>query len=86
MKLKHTRAPWIFDDIEMKIKGTGDIEGRRYVSMTHADRGIAALYVAANFQGDPSDKADILAAHGDSLVFCLSKRMMSNNEEEEDEE
>jgi hypothetical protein len=64
----------------------GSWKGSRKISMTIADRGIAALYVAANFQGDPSDKADILACHEDSLVFCLSKQMMSNNEEEEDEE
>lgn len=31
-KLKHTPAPWIFDDIEMKIKGTGDIEGRTVIA------------------------------------------------------
>lgn len=74
------------DRINKIVAEKGSWKGRRYVSMTHADRGIAALYVAANYQGDPSDKADILACHGDSLVFCLSKRMMSNNEEEEDEE
>lgn len=69
-----------------KLREQGRKSFKYKTSMTIADRGIAALYVAANFQGDPSEKADVLAAHGDSLVFCLSKRMMSNNEEEEDEE
>jgi len=48
-------------------------KGSRSVSMTIADRGIAALYVAANFTGDNPDNADILAKHKDNLVFCLGQ-------------
>jgi hypothetical protein len=51
----------------------GQWKGRRSISMTIADRGIAALYVAANFKGDHPTNADILAKHNDNLVFCLSQ-------------
>jgi hypothetical protein len=29
---KHTATPWVFNDLEFKIKGTGDIEGRTVIA------------------------------------------------------
>lgn len=31
-EFKGTKGEWIFDDIDMKIKGTGDIEGRTVIA------------------------------------------------------
>lgn len=31
-EFKGTKGEWIFDDIHMKIKGTGDIEGRTVIA------------------------------------------------------
>lgn len=41
--------------------------------MVIADRGIAALFVAANFSGDNPETADILAIHQTNIVVCLNK-------------
>jgi hypothetical protein len=54
----------------------GKLSGSRKIHMTIADRGIAALYVAANFQGDDPEHADILAMHGSSCVICLDKNQI----------
>lgn len=32
MRTTHTLEPWFFDDLEMKIKGSGDIEGRTVIA------------------------------------------------------
>lgn len=32
MKETHTPGPWIFNELEMKIKGSGDIEGRTVIA------------------------------------------------------
>lgn len=61
--------------------------GSRKISMTIADRGIAALYVAANF--DPNDlrleQADILAYHEGAAVLCVNyESCFSDNEEDDD--
>lgn len=32
MRTTHTLEPWVFDDLEMKIKGSGDIEGRTVIA------------------------------------------------------
>lgn len=41
--------------------------------MVIAERGIAALFVAANFSGDDPETADILAMHQTNIVVCLNK-------------
>lgn len=32
MKTKHTQGPWVFDELSMKIKGSGDIEGMTVIA------------------------------------------------------
>lgn len=59
--------------IDKMVKEKGGWNGSRRVQMTIADRGIAALYVAANFIGDNPNGADVLAMHADNVVFCLKK-------------
>lgn len=54
-------------------------------SMTIADRGIAAIYVAANFRPDNLlfEKADTIAMHGNSVLLCVDRRSIQNPEDEE---
>jgi hypothetical protein len=56
----------------LEEKGHYKSKGHK-TQMILADRGIAALYVAANFQGDDPGTADVLGCHMDNLVFCLSR-------------
>ena len=64
--------------IDKIVAEKGKWKGRRSIPMTIADRGIAALYVAANFQGDKPATADCLAMHNDNVVFCLYQRMLGD--------
>ena len=63
------------------IEQKGEWHGRRSVPMTISDRGIAALYVAANFYGDDPKKADVIAQQGNKIVFVLDKRYLEDEEE-----
>jgi len=58
-----------------KTLKTNGMSGRT-VSMTLDPRGIAALYVAANFHGDSPSTADILATHQNNIVFCINKNYL----------
>lgn len=62
------------------IEQKGEWRGRSLRPMTIADRGIAALYVAANFQGDNPNSADVLAQQGNNIVFVLDKRYLKDEE------
>lgn len=69
--------------IDNIVKEKGGWEGKRSVQMTIAERGIAALYVAANFPGDIPGNTDVLAMHNNNIVVCLDKRYLQNEDEEE---
>lgn len=68
--------------IDKIVAEKGAWKGRRSMPMTIADRGIAALYVAANFPGDNPKTANVLAMHGDNIVFCLDKNTLGGEDEE----
>lgn len=72
-----------YADKQLKEKGKSRT---RRVYMTIADRGIAALYVAANFEGDDIriKQADTLAYHQGNVLLCVKyNSVCSDNEEEE---
>jgi len=56
--------------------------GKHTIQTTMADRGIAALYVAANFTGDNPDTAEVLAIHGKNMVFCIDVDALPKEEGE----
>lgn len=62
--------------IDKIVAEKGSWKGSRSVQMTIADRGIAAIYVAANFQGDKPETAEILSEHDGNIVLCLNKSML----------
>ena len=63
------------------VKEKGSWSGTRKMSMTIADRGIAALYVAANFTADNVTEADVIAQHGNAVVYVFDKRTIDNEQE-----
>lgn len=71
------------DDIRCKaqIEKTGKAIGHR--TMTVADRGIAALYVAANFKPDnPAlGPVDTLAYHNGGAVICITHNIKDDEDE-----
>lgn len=69
--------------IDKIVKEKGGWRGKRHVQMTIADRGIAALYVAANFPGDDPRNADILAMHKSNVVMCLNSTLLQSNDDED---
>jgi hypothetical protein len=64
--------------IDKIVAEKGSWKGKRSISMTIADRGIAALYVAASFEGDNPETADVLAMHNSNIVLCLDKRSIED--------
>ena len=68
------------DRIDKIIKEKGSWNGKRSVQTTIADRGIAALYVAANFHGDRPATADVLGMHGRNIVVCLDKNFLQEED------
>jgi len=68
---------------QLKKKGKSTT---RCVYMTIADRGIAALYVAANFEGDDIriKQADTLAYHQGNVLLCVKYDSVCSDKEEED--
>ena len=58
---------------ERTLKGRSK-KGTRTVQMTIADRGIAALYVAANYAGNTTEDCQVLGFHKDNIVLCLNKK------------
>lgn len=67
------------DRVNKIVEEKGEWHGTRKVSMTIADRGIAALYVAANFPGDDPKEADVLAKHNNNIVLCLNDRGLNED-------
>lgn len=68
------------DRIDKIVKEKGSWKGSRHISMTIADRGIAALYVAANFPGDSPATADVLGMHNSNIVVCLNKNYLQEED------
>lgn len=68
------------DRIDKIVKEKGSWSGKRSIQMTIADRGIAALYVAANFHGDRPATADVLGMHGRNIVVCLDKNFLQEED------
>ena len=68
------------DRIDKIVKEKGSWKGKRSIQMTIADRGIAALYVAANFHGDRPATADVLGMHGNNIVVCLDKNCLQEED------
>lgn len=72
-----------YADKQLKQKGKSST---RRVYMTIADRGIAALYVAANFEGDDirMKQADTLAYHQGNIILCVKYASVCSDNEEGD--
>lgn len=72
-----------YADKQFKEKGKSRT---RRVHMTIADRGIAALYVAANFEGNDIrfTEADTLAYHQGNVILCVKYASVCHDNEEED--
>lgn len=79
VKVANNRSQKRIDKI---VKENGKWKGSCRVQMTIADKGIATLYVAANFIGDNPNGANVLAMHGDNVVFCLNKYCLQDEDEE----
>lgn len=67
------------NDIVDKYNKIPAKEGKsKTIHMTLADRGIAAIYVAANFQGTTTDEVQVLAEHNNNIVICLNKNELKD--------
>ncbi len=51
---------------------------QKTICMVLDERGIAAVYVAANFTGTSAQEVDVLAMHEQNIVLCLDKSQLKD--------
>lgn len=94
--MKHTSTPWVFNFFEMKIKGTGDVEGRTVIAnlsanmdytrgwntqCANAQRIIACVNALEGIE-DPQQFVDVAKSHIESSALEEAHKRVSSLIEE----